>query len=341
MESKTIRRISLIIFSVFFSTVLIFLFSSIARTPPKFNPNPSQNPAWPSEIVQVEYPTSADNTLQPALYYDPHLKEPAPLLVALHSWSGDYLQVLNAPAAEWCVEKGWVFIHPNFRGPNNKPEATGSDLVIQDILSAVEFAKNNSNVDPNRIYLVGASGGGYTALLVAARHPEPWAGVSVWVPITDLTAWYYQTQHLDREFMINLETTFGGAPGDSPEIDLAYKNRSPITYLSPSISIPIDINAGIHDGRIDTGSVPISHSLLAYNALVAPEFRLSEEAIQYFVEQGQVPNDLVDPLLSDPAYGEQVPLFRRRSEDVRITLFDGGHDIIFNAALLWLAGQQK
>ena len=31
-----------------------------------------------------------------------------------------------------------VFIHPHFTGSNVKPEAIGSDLVIEDVLSAIE-----------------------------------------------------------------------------------------------------------------------------------------------------------------------------------------------------------
>jgi hypothetical protein len=34
-------------------------------------------------------------------------------------------------------------------------------------------------------------------------------------------------------------------------------------------------------------------------------------------------------------------LFRRESGMVRVTVFDGGHEIIHHAALAWLAAQQK
>lgn len=327
--------------SIFLGAILIplFVFTITKRTDFKTTPNPSADPAWPPEVVKIEYPSSADDTLQPALFYAPAGNEPVPLLIALHSWSGDYLQSLNAPAAEWCIEHGWAFMHPNFRGPNKRPEAVGSDFVIEDILSAVEFATTHLAIDRNRIYLVGASGGGYTALLVTAQYPDIWAGVSVWVPISELTTWHEQTKSLDPDLTMNLETALGGAPGTSPEVAYEYKKRSPLTYLSPDISTPIDINAGIHDGH--NGSVPINQSLWAFNALVDSQDRLSEQEIAYFVEQQKVPEQLIDPLLFDPAYGEEEPLFRRQSQNIRLTIFDGGHQIIFEAALSWLAQQHK
>lgn len=289
---------------------------------------------WNSKIIAVQYPSTADNTLQPALFYKPNTTEKVPLLVALHTWTGDYRQILNAPLAEWCIENDWAFIHPNFRGPNNKFEAIGSDLVIQDILSAVKFAKKYANIDSNNIYLVGASGGGHAALMVSATHPNIWAGVSVWVPISDLSVWYDETETLDGQYRIFLEQALGGPPGTSPSVDFEYQKRSPLTYLSPEIHLNLDINAGIHDGHV--GPVPISHSLLTYNALVNPEDRLSAEDISYFVEQQKVPQYLIDPLLSDPSYGEKVPLFRAQSGTTRLTIFEGGHEIIIDAVINWL-----
>jgi len=55
------------------------------------------------------------------------------------------------------------------------------------------------------------------------------------------------------------------------------------------------------------------------------------------VEKAEVPPDLVDKALSDEAYGEKQPIFRRASRNARITIFDGGHEIIYEAALGWLA----
>lgn len=341
MNIKIIKRAPLTVISILFSAAIavFYLIATKNQQTNSIPELPSESP-WPSEVIHITYNSDADNTPQPALFYKSRGTEAQPLLVALHSWSGGYQQNASIPYAEWCIKNNWVFIHPNFRGSNNKPEATGSDMVIQDILSAVEYAKDNANVDPNRIYLVGASGGGYTALMVAAKSPKIWAGVSVWVPITDLSAWYFQSKQLNTKYAADIVKSLGGKPGSSAEVDLAYRNRSPITHLSTLSSTPIDINAGINDGHAG-GLVPISHSLLAYNSLVSPEYRISEEDIRYFDEYAQVPAHLTDSSLYDASYGEKTPLFRRQAENARITIFSGGHEIVFNAALTWLAQQQK
>ena len=296
-------------------------------------------PAWPRQVREIRYLSSADSTAQPAMFYAPDKNEDRiPLLVALHTWSGSYNQKISIPYAQWCIDKGWIFIHPDFRGPNRRPEATGSELVVKDILSAVDYAKKSANVDPNRVYLVGASGGGYTALLMAGRAPHIWAGVSAWVPIADLRAWYFESSKAGRRYADDIVKSCGGVPDANAGVDREYEKRSPVTYLHKAVSLSLDINAGITDGH--TGSVPVSHSLRAFNLVAAPGDRISEEDIKFFTEEAQVPAHLKAEI-SAPAYGKKVPLFRISSGRARVTIFDGGHEIIYEAALSWLAEREK
>jgi hypothetical protein len=295
---------------------------------------------WPKDVNEIKYQSRADSTMQPALFYAPKTTGRAvPLLVALHTWSSNYQQKTSIPYAQWCVEKEWVFIHPNFRGANRSKEATGSELVVGDISSTVEYARKNAVVDPNRIYLVGASGGGYAALLMAGRTPEIWAGVSAWVPITDLKDWYDECRMLKSGHADDIVKSCGGEPGKNKEVELEYVKRSPVTYLKKAVKVALDINAGINDGH-HSGGVPINHSLRAFNIVAADKDRISDEDIMCFVEKAQVPPHLKQEL-DDPAYGKGRVLFRRSSGKARVTIFDGGHEIIYKAALMWLSGQKK
>jgi len=298
----------------------------------------TEPPKWPDTIHTIQIISSQDQTPQPALLYDAGSQTTKPLLVALHTWSGDYLQPMSIPYAEWCIENDWIFIHPNFRGPNNNPAATGSVLAVNDILDAVEYARQNSPVDPERIYLVGTSGGGYTALLVVAQSAPFWAGVSVWVPIISLENWYQHCQTAGLHYAEDLIQSCGGAPGTDERVDLEYRRRSPLTYLNPAITVPVDINAGIHDGH--AGSVPVRHSLEGFNALADAKAQISEADIRFFVEHSTVPPDL-QMEISDQAYAEKKPLFRRQSRFARITIFDGSHEIVYPAAFEWLSRQRK
>lgn len=289
-------------------------------------------------VQEITYLSAADSTQQPAMYYAPETETPAPLLVGLHTWGGDYRQACGVGYAKWCMREKWVFIFPDFRGPNRNPAATGSELVVKDIISAVQYARRHARVDEKRIYLLGGSGGGYAALLMAGRAPEIWAGVSAWVPIADLRDWYVECKKAGRGYAAQIAASCGGAPGTSDAVDREYEQRSAVTWLKHATPAPLDINAGIHDGH--TGSVPISHSLKAFNVLAAEKDRLSEDDIQSFVQQAKVPRHLKPPL-ADPTYGKNVPLFRRSSRNVRVTIFDGGHQILQRPALQWLANQKK
>lgn len=270
------------------------------------------------------------------MFYNPGGRK-MPLLAALHTWSAGYDQP-NYEYAEWCAARGWVFIHPDFRGFNNKPEATGSDLAVADIVSAVEYARNHADVDPDRIYLMGCSGGGYASLLMAGRHPEIWAGVSAWVPIFDLAVWHRDSSIRKNGYAEHLELSCGGPPGRSGAVDAEYRRRSAAAYLGNAKRVPLDINAGIHDGH--TGSVPISHTLNAYNLLAEAADRVSVSDIEYMTEREEVPPSLREPGLSDPLYGRMQPLFRRTSGNVRVTIFEGGHSVVVPAGLAWLERQR-
>ncbi len=318
----------------------VFASSAFAATPvPKAEAPGKVIERWPAQVKEIKYPSTADNTDQPAMYFAPASKEKKPLLVTLHSWSADYKQTSQTPYAEWCITNGWAFIHPNFRGPNNKPEACGSELVVQDILSAVEFARKETNIDPKRIYLVGASGGGYATLLMAGRAPDLWAAASAWVPITDIQAWHDESVRKKQKYAKDIELACGGVPQPGNAAGEEAKKRSALTYLAQAKNLKVSINAGIKDGH--TGSVPISHTLRAYNLLAEPKDRLTEEEITYFTEKAQVPPSVKDPVPADPHHRAKKVLFRRESANVRVTIFDGGHEGLPAPALHWLQEQTK
>ncbi|MBI4977228.1 MAG: prolyl oligopeptidase family serine peptidase [Spirochaetes bacterium] len=294
-------------------------------------------PGWPAGVKKIVYHSDADATEQPALFYRPDATEPVPLLVALHTWGGNYMQA-EPEYAKWCIAHGWAMLHPNFRGPNNNPEACGSEHAVKDILSAVTYAKTLANIDQTRVYLVGASGGGHMAMLMAGRSPETWAAVSAWCGISDLKEWYVQTRAAKLNYADMLKKVCSGTPGESSSVDDEYARRSPIIYIASAKKLPLDINAGIHDGH--TGSVPVSHSLLAYNMAAAEADRIPADDIDFMTANRSVPTKYQKPE-NDPYYGKAPVLFRKISGNTRISVFDGGHVIIHAAALAWLEQQRK
>ena len=286
-------------------------------------------------LKDIRIVSTADGSEQPALFYAPDTPTAVPLLVALHTWSTTYQQPDCADCAQWCKEHGWAFIHPEFRGPNLRPEATGSEAAVADIVDAVAYARQAACIDASAVFLLGASGGGHAALLMAGRHPELWTAVSAWVPVSDLAAWHAECQNAGRHYDRDIVASCGGAPGQSPAIDEEYHRRSPLTYLPNAGAVPLHINAGIRDGH--DGSVPISHSLRAFNAVAAPADRIAASDIRFMTDHAAVPPHLQAPI-EDSTYGDRRPLFRRSSGQVTVTIFDGGHERVDTAAMTWLQG---
>ena len=288
----------------------------------------------PAGIV-VDYESSYDKKLQKAMVFYAKSKEPRPLVVGLHTWSCNYLQTGGyfGLAKKYDVH----LIAPDFRGSNTvgNPLSMGSDAAVADIVSAVEWMKKQVKVDPERIYIVGGSGGGYMALLMAGRHPEIWAGVSAWCPISDLKKWceFHKGKGYGAHIIRNLK---GDPRSDAAAAKEAVK-RSPVTWLARAANIPVDIATGIHDGH--KGSVPISEAFNAYNCIALPADKVPEKDIEFMVKNEKVPAGT--PEFSDPGYGKRKVHYRKVSGNVRVTIFEGGHNILTGYGVQWLLKQRK
>jgi hypothetical protein len=86
--------------------------------------------------------------------------------------------------------------------------------------------------------------------------------------------------------------------------------------------------------------VPVSHSLLAFNALATPDRQVSAADIDFMVREQKIPAALAAETQVDPER-EKATLFRRSSGSVRVTVFEGGHESESGAAVLWLSRQRK
>jgi len=300
--------------------------------------------SYTEDIVKekiVSIPSSYDSTMQKVKYIQAE-DSSRPLLVALHTWSFGFQQEVSAEYFKRCKERDWHCIFPDFRGANNKPEACGSKAAMSDILDAVEWALKTFDVDHRRIFLAGASGGGHMALQVAAYSPSTWTAVSAWVPISDLARWHRESADRVLSYAADLENVCGSPPGISPETDKQYHMRSPVNSLWRAHIIPVDINAGIHDGHAGEpggeGSVPIGHSIRAFNVIVKaagkPEHIVPEDVIDYIEREKRLPKGYKNKINEDSSYG--CPIYLRKTSGLsRLTIFEGGHEILYDAAFTW------
>lgn len=293
--------------------------------------------AWfdQTDVEQISVVSTLDGAEQPALFAPP--AEPGgALLVEVHSWSDDYTQEYGIPPAQWAAQVGWGFLHPDFRGRNDNPDATGSELAVRDVVDAVDYAIETAGVDPDRVYVMGFSGGGMMSLLLAGHYGDRFAGAVSWVPIHDLAQWYAynRDEQPDRAYAGEIEASCGGDPTVAGPAAESCAARSPSSVLGEAADagIPVYIGAGIGDDI-----VPASHALQSFNALAAEADRLPPEAVEA-ARSARVPEEAahseVDTFFTD---AEPEVLWARTSGPVTLALFDGGHDYVFYPGLNWLA----
>jgi predicted esterase len=289
-----------------------------------------------SRIRDVRITSTEDGHRQPALWLSPSGEGDQPLLVVLHSWSSTYLQHLNIPLARWADRNGWGMIAPNFRGINETPQAMGSDLAVQDVIDAVDYAASQADIDEDRVFLIGFSGGGMMSLLMAGRHPDRFAGVVSWVPIHDINDWYVynRDQQPDRAYARQIRAACGGDPANNSGARRSCEQRSPSTHLGAAreAGTPVYIAHGLNDDI-----VPPIHAVRAYNQLVDPDDRI-EQSVRDSVRGNQLTSGQRGSIEADVFFRgpDPDPLFARSSGDVTLVLFRGQHDMVYNPGLEWM-----
>lgn len=208
------------------------------------------------EQTEIRITSSMDGTIQPSLFYRSPSPEKRPLLVGLHTWSHDrFNQIQNMlPYAE---KYDFNLLLPEFRGSNlmtnpNCRQACGSEFAKQDIKDAIDYVIRHEAVNADAIFLLGLSGGGHMALMMAGMIPEYFAAIGASVPITDLWKWVQQSEGYRKHIL--------ACCGDDEE---EMYRRSPIAYID-TIS---RANLKIFHGKFDP-VVPVSHSLELYGRLM-------------------------------------------------------------------------
>jgi poly(3-hydroxybutyrate) depolymerase len=295
------------------------------------------------KLRDITVTSSLDGSQQHAMLWVPTkaTSKSTPLYVHLHSWSGGYKQDNSAWLKE-AAARGWIFLHPDFRGHNDRPQACGSKFARQDILDAMAHVIAKYKVDERRVYLAGVSGGGHMTMLMSAYYPERFSATTAWVGISDLAAWYrFHTPNGKRGRYAQMTfQSCGGAPGDSAKVDAAFRARSALFHLHRVGDLPIDLNAGVNDGH--TGSVPIAHTLNAFNVIAkaGKHANVSEAEIVQLSKARRLTTPGRTDRGTDPLYGREIRL-RRVAGKARVTIFDGGHEGIAKAGMAWLEKHQR
>ena len=285
----------------------------------------------------IEVASSIDGSMQPSYLILPDdvrsRNRKVPIVVSLHSWSFGFQQ--RWPDLEAGVAKrGWIYLFPDFRGRNDKIEACASDIAKQDVIDALDWVISRYPVDKDRIYVTGISGGGFMTLAMIATYPDRWAAASAWVPLSDFRSMY--DFHAGDPYGEMARQCVGGDPAEDPRIAAEMDRRSPLYGLAAAREIPVDIAAGGYDGH-NGAPIPIWHSLAAFNVIaeaVGSEKVSADEILQLSRHEPRLDHPKDSDMLDDPTFGRRI-LLRRYAHKSRVTIFDGGHEGLPEAALAW------
>jgi dipeptidyl aminopeptidase/acylaminoacyl peptidase len=222
------------------------------------------------QMTELHISSTLDGSAEPVLFYKPPGNALVPLVVGLHTWSFDRFNQRET-LLPLCVERGWALLLPEFRGPNlntnpRADHAGGSEVARQDIIDALNRVSADYPIATQKVFLIGNSGGGHMALMMAAHAPDRWRGVSAWTPITDLAAWHAQ----NPDYAPHIEAVCGGPPGADEDTDARYRDRSPLTHVRALAAATLSVHHGRFDNR-----VPYSHTwnlITELEALDAPGF---------------------------------------------------------------------
>jgi lysophospholipase L1-like esterase/pimeloyl-ACP methyl ester carboxylesterase len=315
---------------IFRILILVALFCAhttgvFSQDMPKWDDTKSKD--WPVQAKKITIPSTADGTQQSAYFYAAPGTRARPLIISLHTWSSDFQQ--KDTIVNLCIEKGYNYIHPDFRGPNRRPEACGSELVIRDIDDAISWAIANTKTDPENIHVIGVSGGGYATVLTYMRSRHKIRSFSAYAGLYNLIDWYQESLGRKARYAGDVAASTSGNREvfnmEEAKLRSPFYMAKPVTDRTHS---KLSIYCGIHDGY--TGSVPISHSLKMYNKLVNdfnPDARLS-----------MIPEEYIYTMVNNrslPGVGEQGTILGRKiiyknnyQQKVNITVFEGGHEMI-------------
>jgi dipeptidyl aminopeptidase/acylaminoacyl peptidase len=169
-----------------------------------------------------------------------------PLYVHVHGGPTDQCVAdWNARIAFW-VSRGWAVLAPNYRGSTGYGRRYWKALEerwgvrdVDDTVAGVRYVARQGWCDPRRIVVAGGSAGGFTALLVAANHPNLARAVVSLYGVADLQRLASTTHRFESRYLDRLV-------GDPVRHAGRYRARSPV-HLAHRVTTPLLVLQGSED----------------------------------------------------------------------------------------------
>jgi dipeptidyl aminopeptidase/acylaminoacyl peptidase len=155
------------------------------------------------------------------------------------------------PFVKEAVQRGYVIVTPNYRGSTGYGEAWHKAIdyggyEVDDVISAVDYLKTLSYVDPDRIGIMGWSHGGYITLLSVFREKHPFKAGAAIVPVTNLV---FRLSYKGPSYQWDFATQkrIQGLPFEKNE---EYIKRSPLYHVD-KLQVPLLVHVSTNDQDVN------------------------------------------------------------------------------------------
>lgn len=169
--------------------------------------------------------------------------QPCDAVIALHGHGSDRWQFIKDARGECrgvrdvAAERGLILVSPDYRATTSwmGPQAEA------DVVQMIDELKRRHAID--RVFLVGGSMGGASALIFAALHPDLIAGVCSLNGTANMLEY--------DQFQEAISASYGGTKTESPQ---EYKKRSPELFPE-RFAMPVAVATGGQDTIVPPHSV--------------------------------------------------------------------------------------
>ncbi|MGB8857958.1 MAG: prolyl oligopeptidase family serine peptidase [Ilumatobacteraceae bacterium] len=172
------------------------------------------------------------------------------MIVWLHGGPTDQWQVTFLPRLAFWLSRGWSILVPDHRGSTGHGRAyqqalrgRWGELDVADTLAVVSHARAAGWAQPSRTVIIGASGGGLTALEAVAAQPADFAAAVLLYPVSDLAELAESSHRFERHYT-------HGLVGPLPATLEVYQRRSPAFHADRYAQTPLLVLHGENDAVV-------------------------------------------------------------------------------------------
>lgn len=161
-----------------------------------------------------------------------------PLLCWIHGGPTDQWPVTFNARHHYFVQQGWAILVPDHRGSTGHGRAytqamarRWGELDVDDCAAGIRHLLDAGTVDATRVVPIGSSAGGFTSLLLLARHPELCAAGVALSAVADLVDLAERSHRFEAHYTHTLV-------GPLPEAHDEHVRRSPLHQVD-AITAPL------------------------------------------------------------------------------------------------------